>query len=50
MKIRLITEGEDYLILFLMLIAGIIAALGLYAGISELIKWLSGFIGQYKFG
>jgi hypothetical protein len=50
MKIRLVNDGEDYLILFLMAIGALIAVVGLYAGVSELIKWFSNLLSQFKIG
>ena len=48
MKVKLAFEGEDYLILSLMAIGAIIAVFGLYVGIEELTKWLSGSLSQIQ--
>jgi len=48
MKVKLLFEGEDYLILSLMAVGLIIAVFGLYVGIDELTRWLSGSLSQIK--
>jgi len=50
MKLKLVADREDYLILFLMAVGIIIAVFGLYVGISELIEWFSGLLSKFQVG
>ncbi|MCF8262091.1 MAG: hypothetical protein K9J12_15045 [Melioribacteraceae bacterium] len=49
MKNRIYLERDDLLILGLLLIGLVIAILGLYTGINEVIDWLSKLISRIGF-
>jgi len=46
MKTKIHLEHEEYLIITLLLIGGILAVVGLYTVIADFIHWLSGALAQ----